>query len=371
MEKCIYTKKTGKETSFTSEEHVIPKCIGGIKKLKKGFVSDEFNNAISKAEEQFSREYPMVVLPRMMYGPKGRKSHSGKSNLSFLKSMEDNFIQLGYIENGKPCPALQLIVGINPKNEEAAIEFVQGVITQKGEEKELLEALLQYKDDFECIRSDDPLMKNRICIGIAQKKIYLGFHEKMSKGDAREYMEMILRLAMENRLKVPTDLSMELKKHKVEYKKKLAFIIDSIQRVYAKMAFNTLALIKGQEFVLREEFDPLREAIATGTNIQKYVSLPETTCSVQVAKLLRFKHKEHFIFLKKERKALYGIVILYGGSSSVMVKLAGNWKEGFESCGFICDWMDKEEFLLDEFILRCYLDLAGTSEGMRNIGMME
>ena len=363
MERCIYTKKNGKEANFTSEEHVIPKCIGGIKKLKKGFVSDEFNNAISKAEKQFSREYPMVVFPRMMYGPKGRRSHSGKSSLSFLKSMEDNFIQLGYIENGKPCPILQIIARINPKNKEAPIESVQGVITQKGEEKKLLEALLKYKDDFECIRSDDALMKNKICIGIAQKKIYLGCHEKMSEGDAREYMDMFLRLVKGNRLKVPTDVPMESKKYKVEYKKRLAFIVDSIQRVYAKMAFNTLAFIKGQEFVLRGEFDPLREAITTGANIQKFVSMPETTCSAQVAQILRFKHNEHFIFLKKERQDLYGIVILYGGSSSVMVKLAGNWKECFESCGFICDWMNKEEFLLEEFILRCYLDPAGTYSG--------
>ena len=358
MEKCIYTKKTKKNASFESEEHIIPRCIGGIRTLDKGFVSDEFNNAMSESEKYFSREYPLVVLPRMMYGPKGRKSHSGKSNLSFLKSVEEEFIQLGYIEGGTPQPIPQIIVHVIPKKEGSSIESIQGIITQKGEEKTLLEDLSKYANSVRCLKADDPLMKNKICIGVVKKQSYLGFHETMSEDEARRYMKTTFELVRKNCVKISDDVSMEYVKQQIEYRKKLAFIVSAVQRVYAKIAFNTLAYLKGQEFVLREEFDSIRKAILTGNDISSFVSMPEVECSRGIAKTLHFENNEHFVFLKKEATELYGVIVLYGGSSSVMVRLAKNWSENFEACGFVCDWMNAKERLLDDYILQLYFESA-------------
>lgn len=359
MEKCIYTKKTRKHASFESAEHIFPRCIGGIRKLEKGYVSDEFNNAISDAEKYFSQEYPLVLLPRMMYGPRGRKSHHGKSNLSFLKSVEDEFIQLGYIEDGTPHPIPQVIVQVIPKKEGTLIESLQGIITQKGGEKTLLKDLSQYADSVRCLKTDDPLMKNKICIGIVKKQAYLGLHETMSEDEARRYMKTTIELVRNDRVKISDDVSIEYVKQQVKYQKKLAFIVSAVQRVYAKIAFNTLAYLKGQDFVLREEFDSIRKAILTGNDISNFVSMPDVECSREIAKTLRFENNEHFAFLKKEATELCGVIVLYGGSSSVMVRLAKNWNENFEACGFVCDWMNAKELSLDDYILQLYFESAG------------
>lgn len=44
MNICIYSSKDDLTTTFNSAEHIIPKSIGGIRCLPKGWVSDEVNN---------------------------------------------------------------------------------------------------------------------------------------------------------------------------------------------------------------------------------------------------------------------------------------------------------------------------------------
>ena len=44
---CIYTNKDDTQAHFKNQEHIIPACIGGMKKLPKGYVSDEVNTLFS------------------------------------------------------------------------------------------------------------------------------------------------------------------------------------------------------------------------------------------------------------------------------------------------------------------------------------
>jgi len=47
---CIYYKDR-KNLHYAKQEHIVSAAIGGIKKLPKGYVSDEFNSGISKLEQ--------------------------------------------------------------------------------------------------------------------------------------------------------------------------------------------------------------------------------------------------------------------------------------------------------------------------------
>lgn len=47
---CIYYKDR-KNLHYAKQEHIVSAAIGGIKKLPKGYVSNEFNSGISKLEQ--------------------------------------------------------------------------------------------------------------------------------------------------------------------------------------------------------------------------------------------------------------------------------------------------------------------------------
>lgn len=138
-------------------------------------------------------------------------------------------------------------------------------------------------------------------------------------------------------------------KHHVEYEKSVSFCLHDIMRVYAKIVFNVLAHLKGQDFALRPEFNEITKAIATGENISKYVSAPDAQFSMNVgARLLR--KDEHFVCVTRTCNRLVGVVTLYGSTPSYQVILSNQWTEPFETCGYVCDWRKRKESSLVEYI---------------------
>ena len=98
MRKCIYTLK---EDGEFSKEHIFPRSIGGSKTLPEDWVIKEFNDLMSPLELKFSRENPLIIINRMIEGPKGRKSHTGKFGVSFIRDTITGELELGHIEKGK------------------------------------------------------------------------------------------------------------------------------------------------------------------------------------------------------------------------------------------------------------------------------
>ena len=125
MNRCIYTGKTDRNATFTQKEHIIPKAIGGIFTLPTGYVSDEVNHRFSIWEEQFVHQFPPVALSRRFFGPDGRKKHLQVDGISFMTTIKDEKIQLGYLYRGKPYSLDQAIItldkGLKPQKQ---IEFI-------------------------------------------------------------------------------------------------------------------------------------------------------------------------------------------------------------------------------------------------------
>ena len=105
--RCIYTKKDEKEASFDSAEHIFPKCIGGKCCLPKGFVSDQTNNFFSKAELQFARENPAIVVNRIFLERRGRRKHKNRNKIAVFSDKDG--VSLGYIDSCKPSNISQII----------------------------------------------------------------------------------------------------------------------------------------------------------------------------------------------------------------------------------------------------------------------
>ena len=151
-------------------------------------------------------------------------------------------------------------------------------------------------------------------------------------------------------MKKKNDLGSGFVREHITFTNSVKFSYDDISRVYGKIAFNVLAKLKGQEFVLDSIFDSFVSAINTGKEIGKYVSWPETEVSGELKDFLHFGNDEHFVFIKHEDNELQGVVNLYGNKGSVMVRFCDEFRRDFESCGYICDWMNKKEWLLEDYL---------------------
>ena len=110
---CIYTNKDDTQAHFKNQEHIIPACIGGMKKLPKGYVSDEVNTLFSGLELKLARNSPITIV-RMFVGPGKRGSHNPKRRggpskmVSVMKSQETGKYSLGYIRMGVPITIDQI-----------------------------------------------------------------------------------------------------------------------------------------------------------------------------------------------------------------------------------------------------------------------
>ena len=345
MDRCIYLRKNNSALKFTSAEHIFPKCIGGTKKLARGMVSDEFNNAISSAEKEFAQLYPLVILPRMEHGPKGRKKHSGNFSVGFLQYEGLDFLQIGYIENNTIKTLPQFIVNIN---DDKGINSVKFLSSPGDNEITYLNSINEHLSDIEFISTDNSLIDNQINIGVINKKLYVGSSEKCSNETIHHFIDEIAAMIEKRQFKK----TIKNTNGDITYNKNLSFSVVNISRVLAKIVFNVLASEKGQDFVLRENFIDITKAIVTGDDILKYVSMPECNASKELASFLKLSNHEHFVFIKKEDNCLTGIVCLYGGFASFMVIISNNWQEQFESCGYICDWKNNTDTSLDNYIVK-------------------
>ena len=347
--KCIYTCKELPEVHFKKREHVVPACIGGTQRFERGMVCDEFNHEVSKAETEFSRMYPLIVLPRMMEGPPGRKKHKGVFSMGFLESEGLDFLQLGYVSDKQPIPIPQIIADIAVLQNKKAGTF-RGVVVRQGDEQTLMEAIPKHFEHPKILWTDNPKNNGKLLLGYVKGQLYAGVSTDMQQEEVKRYIVQLKDMIQEKRLKPRLPETMEKVEEQVTHESCLAYNPLNVFRVFGKMAFNVLAFTQGQEFVLRKEFDKIRYAIVTGENIRKYVSLPESTASREIAQALHFENSEHFVFLKKEKDSLMGIVSLYGGMTSVAVIFSEAWKAPFTSCGFVCDWQHKTDLSLDDYI---------------------
>ena len=356
MKKCIYTLNDDTKATFKSREHIIPRSIGGIRTLDREWVCDDFNNYISKAEREFARQYPLIILPRMISALSGRKEHTGKVGIGFFSiSVDPDQLQLGYIAEGTPHVIPQIFVSITGLNRDCLDEF-SCVVEQKGEEQHIISNLLEYHGKRILIETDNESFKDSLVLGYINRQVYVGIYsgEKMR---AEEYADKLINLMSNVKLKIEHHKHTE-GEYKTIYQGKTRFCIEEVNRIYAKIAFNILAYIKGQSFVLKAEFDTIRQAIVTGVGILEYVSSPLVEGTKPVNQILQLNNEEHLVLLYREGKILCGAINLFGDTNgTVIIKLSTNWTELFNTTGYICDWKNRMEYTLEEYLENRYASI--------------
>jgi hypothetical protein len=331
MNTCIYyPQQTG--LTFTYSEHVIPAGIGGRQTLPKGYVSDQFNNAISRAELRFMRE-SILAMPRQMVGPgkRGRTTiqHATRSAIQLIGTTDEPCqFSLGYLQLAKAIHLPQIRVNIQTGLVNWSVD------TSKPQPDDFFIAQLRKADEASTryINASE-LPKHEILIGF-DDDIYIARHVNSNFTLTPEIAAGLI-------ISIDNHTEPARAHHQPITIRQPAHFDDDFYRVCAKTAMNTLALIKGQEFVLQGQFDAIRNYVAHGgiNSAVTYIPVPRL--------MPRFPPDAHQVMIAATGGKLAAVACFYN-YFAVSVILAEDFTAPFIPDGLICDWQNKREYLLSE-----------------------
>jgi len=359
MPQCIYSLKHYDDFEFSSQEHVIPACIGGINKLPKGYVSDEVNKMFSGLELHFARE-SHISLARMLFGPGKRGSLNPKkattSKIVIMENESDKEKQLGFVKLGKPFSISQIHF-FDDSESSKKISFSLGHSSEKPI-PELLEDFWKRMDTYDgsAITIREHSFKKKECIlGFYKNKWYFAINNNLNEEEAKHFSAEFVGKILEARKKGKLNISDKYinKSNQVTMHSGISYRTSDL-RIIAKTAFNCLAYIKGSDFVLNETFNSIRNAIYSGKNIEEYVRmigeqgfLSEILKSPYASK---FGSNFHIITISQHLTMLIATICFYGLNPTFIVLTDELYENYNDIDGIVCDWKNQKEIKLIDFI---------------------
>lgn len=339
---CIYLKKSEPEVTFSSEEHIFPAGIGGMQKLPLSYVSHNCNNDFSKMELFFMRN-SLIALPRQFYGPGKRgklnNKNATKSSVTLMNAVNDPVVvEFGYISLGKPYVITQMKF-----NSDGSCRFVsdRSFGDPNKQFKDFIKSFEKFEEKYELF-INEKLSQSELIIGYFEKKWYVALSNPNLETNIISYIEKIL----EYKILDNPNASFGTMQPNV----KQTFQFDNrYYRVCAKIIFNYLAFVKGQDFVLEKSFDPIRDWIVRGGE-NKFAGLMVDKSSYPIA----FPEKSHRLFIVKSNNSLKGLISFYGGEFVTQIILCEGFKGDFEIEGYVCDWENRKEFSFVDYVNRYY-----------------
>jgi hypothetical protein len=323
---CIYYKdRTG--LTFDKGEHVIPAGIGGQRKLPKSYVSDQFNHDISRVEMAFMRQ-SIIAIPRQLIGPGKRGKTTQKPTRSPVMVISQpgppETHALGYLSLAKAMHLPQ--IKINTTNGDLHWSVP---IETTGSPDAYLKAELERCSSYGARHiSDEKLGENEVIIGF-DDQLYIAHHP------ARDFeLTSVFIDGLRKALTKSTRSCQPL--HQLVSFNQVSVIADDFYRITAKIALNTLALIRGKEFVLTPTFDLIRAYIThAGTN--------PGVCFIPKPKLMpQFPADAHHLMIAASKGKLIANVCYYN-QFAVNVVLANSFAEVFQPLVYLCNWRNKQE----------------------------
>lgn len=354
MDKCIYLYKKKSDLTYNSAEHIIPAGLGGIKKLPKGYVSDEANNLFSKMEIKALR-YSVLTGSRLRHGPGKRGNQKVKKEkkpaIILLNDQNIDDSKLGYIFMGEAYIIPQIscefnclsgavkinMIGDDYENDDYYEYFVNF-------KSKLIDFLLNSKRDFTFIKNNQK-SSSPFYIGLYKNKWYISSNTNSFKLD--NYVSIIMNYFIIN-LKDPLVIKNNntihnLGKSEFRYTYPIDFTDMGVFYLFLKIAFNALAYLLGQEVALSNIFDNIRQDIVNCENIDDYIISGEQCKELFENYIKDFKNNEHYVFIVSKGTTLYSYVSLYNEWNSYII-LSNSYQGEPVKSGFICDWKSKKEY---------------------------
>lgn len=372
MERCIYSGADAATASFSGREHIFPKAVGGRRRLPQGWVSDQVNNRLSRLEAAFARENPLVATDRMFSAEQGRRKHKDRHKVGVFQDLSDaSRFSLGMVCNGKPMPLPQIIFhDLRQETPEQDLK-ISIILAPRGQAapKALFHAFWQeagqYNGSPHCIK-DQRLPAHTYLLGKQDLRWFLGLpareNAEIAKALVKQALPRLLRHDAAQFLSMADNKKLAQRESQVEAGFSFDFPYWDCFRVYAKIAMNCLAFLKGQAFVLQPAFAAVKKTILTGQGIARNVWMAEGPNPI-LPVLERFSQQlllgdrcHSACFMKKEH-TLYGLVALYGHGNAVVVRL-GELDSPFDVNFYLCDWQHGREYTMQD----CLRHICGQGE---------
>jgi hypothetical protein len=346
---CIYYPGRSSLT-YNSGDHIFSSAIGGMTKLPKGYVSDQFNGDISRIERDVFRN-GLPGFARVMDGPGKRGSLSPQHQKKSKISLMDGGIQgarrtLGYVWRKIAYAIPQVIVPMNGRQ----LAFSYDTNETDKTSAEVLEAFRRSCHDWSKLRCrtilSNDLNKGEVIIGIADDvednyNCFLAKHPDTGFELTESNLQKIAE-AFINTEEPIADSYQPIVHGEIKFDQ------DHL-RVFGKMAFNALAYIKGKEFMLLPEFDPMRRWISYGGEF--HASWHPEISNYLRSSPLKIPEKAHIIMLKCDGTDLFASISLYN-SMGVTIVMTRQLRQRMELDGFVCDWQNKQELRFMDLVAR-------------------
>lgn len=343
---CIYLgDKIG--LHYENQEHIFPAGIGGIAKLPAGFASDEFNKMISVFELDFMRN-SLVSIPRHFEGPGKRGKLAEKfyspSKVSVILNVKDKVHSLGYTIKGKPYEIPHM--SLNPATGATSLSFPNDHSTSFESKITKFHEWSKQIDWDKTIELDGSMLPdNLILYGIAKLEsgALRSFIAKNNLNQFHLHAAMVQRIA-EDYYKQSKEPS-AMKYHAQVHAK--ATLSHDHYRIFAKVAVNFIASIKGQDFIQADRFKPIVNWVTHGGD-NKFVRLiPEINLFGTDA--FKFPPSSHYVIVSKVHERMIAYISLYS-SLNVFLDFGFKMNEPFNDIGMVCDWKNRKEYSLLEYI---------------------
>lgn len=337
---CIYLG-ISEELTYSTKEHVLPAALGCCTKLERGIVSDQANGYFSPIERDVI-EQSLIQIPRIINGPGKRGKLADKfattSAVSVVNLNGEN--ALGYMKGTKGYILNQFII-----NKENKIQFhyqQDGSHDAQDEVEKLKKHICSMGEKYVPVIM--PIEDKSIYITHFKDKIYIGACEILSNEKVDEIKKLFARdinvakqRVLCGELSATIDIEHNLKK---------------ICIVAAKSALNTLAYLKGSEYIIQNsDFKTIIEAIMSGSDeIFEYVN----GIGFEVVPMLRqklFLDKEQLAcILTAEGKKLKALFLVYEHGFEISLCSNCITSSDFLLDGIVCDWRNRTDYQYLDFL---------------------
>ncbi len=340
---CIYLG-ANYEDDRKSEEHIFPACIGGIEKLSNAEVSAEANGIFKPLEDKFAHQSE-IVLTRSFHGPGKRgKGDKNETRIVIVYDKIRNCNELGYMFLGEMYSIPQVL--IDEKN--GSISFTSPEETEQNAKiaaDNLFEELSSFdvfNKKFVHLKIKTENSKPDLILGTSNKKIFIASHCSREKLDLSKIDKILKSFANVTYSNVSMKI-IENPKISISVE-----VTNDINRVFAKIAFNCLCFLKGASFVNNKAFDKFRQWIITGEGrSDKWINED----IIQTPKMAAiFPTNSHWCLFTIVDKKVCAIICLYGRWTRKYVLGKLPEKESLSFVGYICDYLNKKEYTLSEYI---------------------
>lgn len=336
---CIYLGDSS-ELTYKKQEHIFPAGLGGKQKLPNGMVSDKANEIFSPLELILMRQSPLSI-DRMMIGPGKRGSLSpqkaSKSRVT-VDVQDDGAVILCYVSSGRPYNIPQcylygdkVTVSLPDKKSDTFDDFM-----------DYKTILGKFNGNYIYLKTDK-LNNEELIIGYFDNKYYVAANRNQI---ASEEIEEVVVKIIENFKIENINKGSHLVKHHFEIVEN-----EEIARVYAKVAMNTLAFLKGEDYVRNKNFDDIREWIVSGESKKEHCFLPSIFTDENKNISVWFPEDSHWCLFLKNGEEIEAMVCFYNHYvRRFSMGKPLNENDFRIADGFICDWRNQKEYKMKNYI---------------------